>query len=142
MDNTFRVGTVCKSDGMSVDIDLQGAVLKGVPMAGVCNSFMKAFIPAQVGEQVMVLAEDGDLDKAYAVATLPSKEFAPPSGGNSGKAIIEIGGIALEMEGDTLTLTAGTLKLEGDLDVNGSITTTEDITAEGVITDSDGNNGA
>ncbi len=145
MNNNFRVGTVSKTKAgegkMLVDIDVQGAELHNVPVKSLANSFVKLFVPVLVGEQVFVFAEDGNMDKAYCMPSLFGGGTTEPSGGSASTVVLEIGGNTFAVDGSTVKCTTETFIIDGDLDINGTISAV-DIVASGTIVDSDGNNGA
>ena len=54
------------------------------------------WLPVAAGDEVLVVAPDGDLNRAVAVAGLPSRGAAPPSGwDNSAAELVAAGGVAV-----------------------------------------------
>lgn len=75
-----------------------------------------------VGEQVDVLSENGDLTDAVMDLSTYSNDNARENSANA-PLHIKIGDAVLEMSGDGLTITAGTITLKGDVVVEGSALT-------------------
>lgn len=74
------------------------------------------------GEQVDVVSESGDL--ADAVIDLATYSDANARENSSTPLHIKIGGTVLEVTGEAVTLTAGTINFKGDLNVEGAVAIT------------------
>lgn len=82
---------------------------------------VKFDIVRTVGEQVEVLSENGDLTDGVIDLSVYSNDNARANGANV-PLHIQIGDAILEMSGEGLTITAGTITLKGDVKVEGPVT--------------------
>lgn len=142
-------------------IDIDGEESEYFPVWQIANGFKKHWIPLRSGEQVLALFPFGNTSKGYLLRSGFSSNAKEPSGADANTEIIEyadgtrisynassselsincIGDVTINAQG-AITFNAPSFTFNGDLKVDGSTTNTGDITAGGVITDSDGNNGA
>jgi phage baseplate assembly protein gpV len=81
---------------------------------------VKFDIVRTVGEQVEVLSESGDLTDGVIDLSVYSNENARANSADV-PLHIQIGDAVLEMSGDGLTITAGTIKLKGDVTIEGDV---------------------
>jgi phage baseplate assembly protein V len=116
--------------------------------------------PLDTGEQVVMVAPSGDLAQAVIVGSIHQQQFAAPDTGEdvrarrykdgaldsydrashtrtitvpSGGAIrFSIGGTTWELTASGATLTTSKLTVNGDIDLKGTLTATEDVLAQGV----------
>ncbi len=142
MQNSFRIGAVSKtraSEGkMLVDIDVQGAELVDVPVKALANSFVKLFVPVLVGEQVFVFSEEGNMDKAYCVPSLFNADCKEPSGGDASTVVLEVGGNTFKIDSTSMECTLTSLTINADVDINGALYCSGDVTTDGSVTDAMG----
>ena len=144
----MRVGTVSKSKAsegkMLVCVDIQGAESDWLPVRGLCNAFIKLFVPVLVGEQVMVFSEYGDLHKAYVVPSLFSNDAPEPSGGDASTVVLEVGENRFEIDKSTMKCTLTSLSIVADVSIEGNVDISEalyvngDISTDGGVEDSRG----
>ena len=118
-ENTRRLGQIIEIGTVSAVTDYTVTVDCGdLSILGVRVAFLRAgrvsfkWMPA-VGEQVIFVAPNGDLKRAVIIGSLPTGGAAP-------SAV------------PTIDLVGGALKINGNLEIEGGITTTEDVVAGGV----------
>lgn len=133
---TVAVGDPDGEDGETVTDDIPW-------MAGRAGNSIVWAPPAE-GEAVLLLAPGGDIAQAVAIPGIYSTAFPAPGNGTrefirfeddaefgydpeSGEA-----DVSLPVGGKLRIVADGGVSIEGDLDVTGTITATEDVTASGV----------
>lgn len=116
--NVIQLGTITSIDNATntarVKIgDLDSAA---IPVMQLRSGALKMHWMPSVGEQVSVLAPSGDMARAFIMGSLP----------------VTGGAIAPDAGSPTMDLGGGTLRFIGNLYVDGSITVTGDVTADGI----------
>lgn len=164
LQNIIRVETIVShksNEGKSLaTIDIDGNESEYFPVWQLASSFKKHWVPITSGEQVIVFFPFGNTSKGYLFRSGFSTACSEPTGSNATTEVITYSDgtrVSFDVANSTLsvdckgsitikcttdvTINADSCNINSDLNINGSITC-ENIAASGVITDSDGNNGA
>lgn len=139
MGSLINIGTVVEVDSSKAlaRVQIGDRVTDFLPVSMTANSFMKAWIPPTVGQQVTVLSGGGDASFGVIMGSIYASSCAEPAGAGGGVAVVQIGGVRIECDGSSVKIT-GNLELVGDLGVEGSIGSTEDITSSKKVIDQKG----
>lgn len=116
--NIVSIGTVTAIDNATATARVRIGELDSPPLlvAQIRSGTIRMHWMPSVGEQVTVLAPSGDISRAFVTGSLPIN-------GNA---------VAPDAGAPTLDLGGGTLRVIGDLNVDGSIIVTGDVVAAGV----------
>lgn len=116
--NIVSIGTVTAIDNATATARVRIGELDSPPLlvAQIRSGTIRMHWMPSVGEQVTVLAPSGDISRAFVLGSLPIN-------GNA---------VAPDAGAPTLDLGGGTLRVIGDLNVDGSIIVTGDVVAAGV----------
>jgi phage baseplate assembly protein V len=94
-----------------------------MPCVAYANAFMTIWIPINVGEQVTVLREGGEIDAGIAIPSIHHIGAKEATGASDKNFIIEFrDGNSLKYEDSIFTFTATEVIINGNLKVNGTIT--------------------
>lgn len=133
MENIVQVGTVVEVDSKRAlaRVNVLGRVTDFLPVKMIANDFVKIWLPAWVGEQVLVVCPYGDADSGFVIPSIFNKGCKEPQGAANHKAIVEFaGGVRIETDGVKVNVTAPNgiaieapqVSVSGDLHVGGVIT--------------------
>lgn len=116
--NIVSIGTVTAIDNATATARVRIGELDSPPLlvAQIRSGTIRMHWMPSVGEQVTVFAPSGDISRAFVLGSLPIN-------GNA---------VAPDAGAPTLDLGGGTLRVIGDLNVDGSIIVTGDVVAAGV----------
>ena len=89
LNNLVQVGRICQVDGQKalVKADVLGRETPWLPLISQASFFLRAFIPPQVGEQVLVLCPMGDADFGFALRGIFFKGLREPAESGRHKAV-------------------------------------------------------
>jgi len=138
IDATVLLGTIVESkakDGKAmVRVSVYERVTAFIPYSGgIANSFVKVWIPPQVGEQVTVVSMHGNPDYGVAFPSIFNTSCKEPEGANANTMIVDAGDTRIESDGSTVKVTAAKVLLDTPM-----VETTGDLVVAGNITDSRG----
>lgn len=121
--NVISVGVVTGIDAAAVRARVRIGALETamVPVTQMRAGRFRFHAMPAVGEQVVVLAPDGDYARAVVSASITAGN-APGSDGDH---------ITIDMGGGEARIT-GTLVIEGDVRITGRVTVSEDVVAAGI----------
>ena len=133
IENIVQVGTVVEVDSNRAlaRVNVLGRVTDFLPVKMIGNDFVKIWLPARVGEQVLVVCPYGDADSGFVIPSIFHKTCKEPQGAANDKAIVEFaGGVRIETDGVKVNVTAPNgiaieaphVSISGDLHVGGVIT--------------------
>ena len=89
--------------------------------------------PPSVGDQVLVMPQEGDAEHGIIVGHLYSDQQRAPSGGTPGELwLVHKSGSFFKLKND------GTIQIKGDVHVDGNLFTTKDVKATGEVVAKDG----
>lgn len=116
--NVVQVGTIVSIDNATATARVKIGDLDSppIPVMQLRSGSLKMHWMPSPGEQVTVLAPSGDMARAFVMGALPMTG----------------GAIAPDAGSPTMDLGGGTLRFIGDLFVDGTITVTTDVIADGV----------
>lgn len=116
--NVVQVGTIVSIDNTTATARVKIGDLDSppIPVMQLRSGSLKMHWMPSPGEQVTVLAPSGDMARAFVMGALPMTG----------------GAIAPDAGSPTMDLGGGTLRFIGDLFVDGTITVTTDVIADGV----------
>lgn len=159
-DELIRTGTVVESKAkqgkLLARVDIHGRVTDWLPVFGICNAFMKIYIPIRVGEQVSVLCEFGEADSGLILPSIFHDDMPEPSGANDETMIIAYhdgGEVRYDASSGEMTLKAisqakvmaphielvcETAHSTGSWDIDGALHIGESISTDGTVTDANG----
>ena len=85
INNLIQIGTISevKSDKALARVTLLGRVTDFLPVLSQSNAFKKHYIPARVGEQVVVLAPFGEASGGVILRGVFNKQISEPSANTS-----------------------------------------------------------
>lgn len=125
--------TSVDADGHTVRVTIQPeGVLSGwIPVPAVGVGGVSIVSPPSVGDQVVVVFQEGDHEHPLVMGRLFSSVDKPPTSPISGKAIgadelgiFGGGGAFLHLTGDGIWHFKGPVKIDGDVEITGKLTTT------------------
>lgn len=100
---------------------------------GAAGAF-RTWTPPSVGEQVVLLCPEGDIEGGMILRGLFSNQFPAPSNA-AYHSIHGVGGLIMTLTDDGLVITAPAgVVVEGDLSISGNVAVTGDVTAAGTVT--------
>lgn len=165
--NLVNVGTISETKSKDGKALVRVKVLEResdfLPIVSFGNSFKRHFIPARVGEQVVMFCPFGEANGGFIVRSIFNKNCKEPSGSNEHTEVIEYeDGTVLSYDtkakelkvdasnkitiicksasvtADTVNVTATTTHT-GDVTINGKLTVSKQITGSGGLSISGGN---
>jgi len=128
LNNIVQVGTVTETkcdDGLALArVNILGRVTDFLPIVMISNSFIKVWMPVQVNEQVLVISPFGEANSGFIIPSIYHKANKEPEGSTSKNAIIQIGNVRFECNGESIKIDAKNFKLDfdGNLTITGRIT--------------------
>lgn len=166
IDNLVNYGTISETksaDGKALArVKIADRETDFLPISSFSNSFKKHFIPARVGEQVVVISPFGEASGGFILRSIFNKSAAEPGGSNDHTEVIEyedgtrfsydtkakelkinasdkitIVCNAATVTADTVDITATTSNT-GDVTINGKLTVADLITGNGGLAVSGG----
>jgi len=155
IDNLIAIGTVTQADStkMLAKVKIGDLETDFLPAFSISNKLIKIFVPLQVGEQVGVISPYGDIDGGIIIRSIFNKGCKEPTWANTTTAGVEFNDgtkiiydsasklLDIDCKGE-IKIKATSIKLIGNLEIEGDTKVNGNLTASGVIKDSDGNNGA
>lgn len=116
--NVVQIGTVTAvdNDGIRVRVQVGDLPLPPIPVAQIASGTLKFHWMPSEGDQVVVYAPSGDMARAFVQGALPR----------------DGGAVAPGADAPTIDLGGGTMRIIGDIHVEGNITVTGDVVASGV----------
>lgn len=135
-ENLIQYGTIVSVDPQGralVRVEIDERVTDWIPYKMKASSYIKIWIPPQVGEQVDVVSPFGEGDSGHAEGSIYNKSCKEPDGANSHTTIIEWHNgarVAVDTQAGTMdvsnpgdvSITAPIVKINGNLAVSGTIT--------------------
>lgn len=139
--NLFRIGTVCdlSSEGQQVRVNFDdlGTVspLMQVPAFGALGD--DYFWMPEIGEQVMCMFMPTGNAEGYVLFSVRGSSNSPKFANNNKRYIAFSDGGLLEYDkaSGTLTINAANIKITGDIDLTGGLTSSKDVVADGISLD-------
>lgn len=150
--NMLRLGRVVELDAKAarVRVAVSGTTTTWIPWASANAGGVRTWAPPQPGEQVMVLAPDGDFAQAVVAGSVYQDNHpAPADNGDvtatvfsdgaavsydraahkwsltvpgGGSASVDIGGVTLDISPGRVVVRASQVVIDGDLSVTGDVT--------------------
>lgn len=147
LSNIMQVGTVVEtksSEGLALArVNILGRVTDFFPVMMINNSFIKVWLPVQVNEQVLVVSPFGEANSGFIIPGIYNKQNKEPDGGTDKNAIVEIGGVRFECDGEVVKVDAKSFKLNAETftvdSKNFKLDDGGNVTIAGKITDTLGN---
>lgn len=97
-----------------------------------CAGAFRTWLPPSAGEQVMLLCPEGDIAGGVILRGLYSNSFAR-LGTDANPRIDGPDGLTIILTGDGIQITApGGITIEGDVDIAGTLTASEDVIGGGI----------
>ena len=116
LNNIVQVGTVTETkcdDGLALArVNILGRVTDFLPIVMISNSFIKVWMPVQVNEQVLVISPFGEANSGFIIPSIYHKANKEPKGSTSKNAIIQIGNVRFECNGESIKIDAKNFKLD------------------------------
>lgn len=120
---------------VKVTIQPEGVVSGWIPDPGIACAGLRIACPAETGTQVLLVAVEGDAEHPVIVARLFDTTMLPPVSPFTSKPV-QPGEIGIFLgDGTALHISAGMISMKGQLNVEGSIAVTGDVTANGISLD-------
>ncbi len=163
INNLIQIGTISevKSNKALARVDLMGRVTDFLPVLSQSNTFKKHYIPARVGEQVVVLAPFGEASGGVILRGVYNKQTKEPSANTTQdiqeyedgtKVTYDSNARELKIEASnkiniickSATVTANSVDITattsntGDVTINGNLTVSQLITGQGGLAISGG----
>jgi phage baseplate assembly protein gpV len=126
LENRTRTGKVAEVDAekglarVEIDKDKDGKPVLSpwIPWKEPAMGAIKTHFPPEVGEQVKITSESGDITDAVIDYSLPSNDNARPHD-KPREGVITIGDMRVHMTGDRFHVKAGTIVFEGTVHLGG-----------------------
>lgn len=106
----LEIGTVTAVQGNTVRVSVAGLETHPIPVAQIRLGRLRMRAMPSVGEQVVVFAPGGDMERAFVNGSLPASNDLVDTGA----------GLELDLGGGTLNITNGRIVIDGDV-VSGGI---------------------
>ncbi|MBV8973396.1 MAG: phage baseplate assembly protein V [Sphingomonadaceae bacterium] len=136
-----RLGTVASVDLAAARITVKAGDLVTGPIpwsAGHANSRLRLWSPPEVGEQVLLLAPEGEISGAVALPAVFADPAPPPASDAADALVFADGAVLRYSAADGLTITLpGAVKLTitapGGVAIDADVTVTGSVTAQGDV---------
>lgn len=124
------LGVVTEVAGDMVRVQVGKNFTPMIPFMVMRAGKVKVYCRPAVGEQVVVFSSSGDFQNAIAGPSLFCDRFGSP--GETDGILIDAGGGKVRVDSEGVTIEAATVKVVGNVDVQGSVSASGDMTAGGV----------
>jgi phage baseplate assembly protein gpV len=105
-----QIGTVTAVEGDLARVSVAGLRSHPIPVTQIRMGTLRMRAMPSVGEQVVVIAPDGDMERAFVHGSLPASNGLANTGA----------GLELDLGGGTLNITNGRIVIDGDV-ISGGI---------------------
>ena len=134
-----RHGVVSSVDpathSVKVTVQPEGVVSGWLPDPGIACAGLRIACPAEVGTQVLLVPVEGDAEHPVIVARLFDTTMLPPTSPFTNRPV-QPGEIGIFLaDGTALHVSAGAVSVKGQLVVQGGITVSGDVIANGISLD-------